>query len=309
MRILVMGSGGVGGYYGGILAQQGHEVTFVARGAHLQAMRERGLEVRDRGTTHLLRPTNAVGDPAEAGSNFDLVLFTVKTYDTEPAARALRPAVGPSTAVLPLQNGVDAIDQLSAALGAEHVLGGTTQVGARIVEPGVVERFSPFCQVTLGEPAGGVSARVERIAAALREVGVEAIASPDIQRALWEKFMMLAPLATLNTACRVPTGQVRADPDTRALYFAMMDEVVAVGRASGVNLPDASVEAMRAFYLNLPDSHTTSMQRDFEEQRRVELESLAGSVVRRGDAVGVPTPIFDVLYPVLRVRARSFGGV
>lgn len=309
MRILVMGTGGVGGYYGAILARAGHDVTFVARGAHLTALRERGLELRDRGEAAVLRPVNAVGDPAEAGADFDLVFFTVKTYDTEPAARALRPAIGPRTAVLPLQNGVDAIDQLSAALGAEHVLGGTTQIGARIVEPGVIERFSPFCQVTLGEPGGGVSERVERIAAALREVGVEAIASPDIQRALWEKFMMLAPMASLNTACRVPTGQVRADPDTRALYFAMMDEIVAVGRASGVTLPDESVEAMRRFYLDLPDSHTTSMQRDFEEQRRVELESLAGSVVRRGDAVGVPTPIFDVVYPILRVRARSFGGV
>ena len=310
MKILIMGAGGIGGYYGAILARQGHEVTFVARGAHLAAMRERGLEVRDRGETFVLDPARVVGTPGEAGGNdFDFVLFTVKTYDTESAAVALRPAVGSDTAVLPLQNGVDSVDQLSAALGAEHVLGGMTQIGARIVERGVVERFSPFCQIVLGEPGGGVSERAERIAAALREVGVDATASPDVQRALWEKFMMLAPMASINSAARLPTGDVRATPETRSLFFGMLDEVVAVGRAAGVNLPEESVESMRSFYLNLPDTHTTSMQRDYEDQRRVELESLAGSVVRRGDALGVETPSFDVLYAVLRARALSFGGV
>lgn len=309
MRVLVMGSGGVGGYYGGLLARQGHEVTFVARGAHLAALRERGLELRDRGETTVLRPLRAVGDPAEAEGDFDFVFFTVKTYDTGPAAAALRPAIGPNTAVLPLQNGIDSVDQLGAALGAEHVLGGMTQVGARLVEPGVVERFSPFCQVVVGEPGGGLSERAERIAAALREVGVDATASPDVQRAVWEKFMMLAPMASLNSAGRAPTGQVRGTPETKALYFAMMGEIVAVGRAAGVNLPDESVKAMEGFYLALPDTHTTSMQRDYEDERRVELEHIAGTVVRRGDGLGVPTPNFDVLYGILKVRALSFGGL
>jgi 2-dehydropantoate 2-reductase len=310
MKILIMGAGGIGGYYGAILARQGHEVTFVARGAHLERMRERGLEVRDRDETFVLQPTRAVGSPAEAGSDdSDFVLFTVKTYDTRSAAEALRPAVGPNTAVLPLQNGIDSVEQLGAALGAERVLGGMTQIGARIVEPGVVERFSPFCQIVLGEPGGGTSERAERIAAALREVGVDATASPDVQRALWEKFMMLAPMASINSITRLLTGQVRGTPETRALFFAMFDEVVSVGRAGGVNLPNESVEQMRAFYLNLPDTHSTSMQRDYEDQRRVEMESLAGTVVRRGDALGVPTPSFDVLYALLKARALSFSGV
>jgi 2-dehydropantoate 2-reductase len=309
-----MGAGGVGGYYGGLLALRGHEVTFVARGPHLAAMRERGLELRDRGEASLVRPTSAVESPAEAASasraaSFDLVLFTVKTYDTGSAAATLPAAVGPNTVVLPLQNGVDSIDQLSAAVGAGYVLGGTTQIGARVVEPGVVERFSPFCEIVLGEPSGGLSERAERIAAALREVGVEATASLNVQRAVWEKFMMLAPMACLNSACRVATGQVRGTPETGALYFALMDEVVSVGRASGVELPPESVEAMRAFYLGLPDTHTTSMQRDYEDQRRVELESLAGTVVRRGRALGVPTPGFDALYAILKVRALSFRGL
>jgi 2-dehydropantoate 2-reductase len=317
MRILVMGAGGVGGYYGGLLALQGHEVTFVARGPQLAAMRERGLELRDRGQASLLQPTSVVESPAEATSgpsasraaSFDLVLFTVKSYDTGSAAAALPPVLGSNTVVLPLQNGVDSIDQLSTAVGAAHVLGGTTQIGARVVEAGVVERFSPFCEVVLGEPSGGLSERAERIAAALREVGVEATASLNVQRAIWEKFMMLAPMACLNSACRAATGQVRGTPETRALYFALMDEVVSVGRASGVELPPESVEAMRAFYLGLPDTHTTSMQRDYEDQRRVELESLAGTVLRRGQALGVPTPNFDALYAILKVRALSFGGL
>ena len=152
MRVLVMGTGGVGGYYGGMLAQQGHEVVFVARGAHLEALQGRGLELRTTDGTVRLNPITAVARPADAGGSFDLVLFTVKTYDTEAAAAAIEPVVGTGTAVLPLQNGVDAVDQLKAVLGPGPVLGGMTQIGARIVEPGVVERFSPFCQVVLGEP-------------------------------------------------------------------------------------------------------------------------------------------------------------
>ena len=309
MRILVMGSGGVGGYYGGMLARQGHEVTFVARGAHLAAMRERGLEVRVGGESLPVEPTRAVERPAEAGGEFDLVIFSVKTYDMTAAAEALRPVVGPRTVILPLQNGVDAIDELSAVLGPEQVLGGTTQIGARILEPGVIERFSPFCEVTLGEPGGGVSERVQTIAAALAEVGVKAIASEDVQRALWEKFMLLAPLASLTSACVVPSGQVREVPEGAALFRALRAEVAAVGRAAGVNLPETSIEAVEQFFQNLPATHTTSMQRDFEGQRRVELEHLAGTVVRRGDALGVDTPKFDVVYAILKVRAQSFNGL
>ena len=310
MRVLVMGSGGVGGYFGGLLAKAGHDVVFVARGAHLEALQTNGLTLIDRGDTSLLKPVTAVRLPADAGGTFDLVLFTVKTYDTIEAAEAIKPVVGPGTSVVPLQNGVDAVDEIGGVIGADRVVGGATNIGARINEPGVVERFSPFCNITVGEPAGGTSERVEAVASALRAAGVDDVtASADITRAVWEKFMLLAPLASTTSAANVASGKVRGTAEGHALWKQMMQEVLAVGRASGVNLPDESAANVEKFFLNLPDTHTTSMQRDYDGQRRVELEHLAGSVIRRGKAVGVATPTFDVVYAVLRIRALSFGGV
>jgi 2-dehydropantoate 2-reductase len=310
MRVLVMGSGGVGGYFGGVLAKAGHDVTFVARGAHLEALQKNGLTLIDRGETTLLNPVKAVLKPAEAGGTFDLVLFTVKTYDTAGAAELIEPVVGAGTSVVPLQNGVDAVEEISAVVGADRVLGGSTNIGARINEPGVVERFSPFCNVTIGEPKGGLSERVEKIVAAFREAGQEDVtASPDITRAVWEKFMLLAPLASTTSAANVASGKVNGTEEGRALWRQLMQEVHAVGKASGVTLPDESAANVETFFLNLPETHTTSMQRDYDGERRVELEHLAGTVVRRGKSVGVPTPSFDTVYAVLRIKALSFGGV
>jgi 2-dehydropantoate 2-reductase len=310
MRVLVMGSGGVGGYVGGMLAKGGNDVTFTARGAHLAAIQSKGLTVIDRGESSLLDAAKAVRYPADAGGTFDLILFTVKTYDTTEAAESLKPVVGANTSIVPLQNGVDAVDEIGAAVGAEHVLAGLTNIGARIVEPGTVERFSPFCGITIGEPKGGLSDRAETIAAALRASGLdETTATADAQRALWEKFMLLAPLASLTSACVVASGQLRAVPEGRDLYLAMLKEVHAVGRASGVHLPDESAASTAAFFMNLPDTHTTSMQRDYDAQRRVELEHLAGTVIRRGKTVGVATPLFEVVYAILRTRAVTYGGL
>ena len=309
MRILVMGSGGVGGYFGGVMARAGHDVTFVARGAHLAQMLDRGLDVIDQGERFEIRPTRAVERPADVGVSPDLILFTVKTYDTGPAAEAIKPIVAQNTTVVPLQNGVDAVQEIGAVVGPERMLGGMTNIGARIAEPGVVERFSPFAAVVVGEPKGGTSERAETIAAAMKEAGIDVQATADVQRALWEKFMLLAPLASLTSATNLPSGKVRSAPEGKALYLTMMREVMEVGRASGVNLPEESYTNTEKFFMNLPDTHTTSLQRDFEGQRRVEVEHLAGSVVRRARAAGVPVPSFEPLYAILRTKALSFGGV
>src|SRR4051794_31586935 len=206
MRILVMGSGGLGGYFGGILARQGHDVTFVARGAHLAAMRERGLEVRTESETFRLAPVSAVGAPGEAAGAFDLILFTVKGYDAEAAATALRPVIGPETAVLTVLNGVDSAEQLAAILGPEHVLAGTTFIRSTLAEPGVIEQMGTLRRVVFGEFAGGVTPRVELVAAALREAGVDTEIAPDSRVAVWQKFVMQAPHATMTSVCQMPCG-------------------------------------------------------------------------------------------------------
>lgn len=304
-----MGAGGVGGYYGARLASHGHDVTFVARGVHLEAMRARGLVLREHGETRVLQPVRVAAAPGEADGNPAFVLFTVKGYDTETAARALRPALGPGTAVLTLQNGVDSVERLEAILDPLAVLAGTTTIESTVAEPGVIERAGPTPRIVLGEPGGGMSARAETIAAAFREAGVDAAVSPDVGRVLWEKFVRLAPGASLTTACQATIGEVRSTPEGAALYRALIAEAVAVGRAAGVALPPDAVEQALRFIHGLPAAMKTSMQRDFERRRPVELDQLTGALVRRGRELGVPTPTFDTVYAILRVRALAFGGV
>ena len=309
MRVLVMGAGAVGGYYGAALAERGHAVTFVARGAHLRAMRERGLTVKSGGRVTVLHPVDAVAEPSASGGELDLVLFTVKGYDTDAAAAALRPALGARTVVLTLQNGIDSEARLSVALGAERLLVGTTLIATTIAEPGVIEQANPIRRIELGEPSGAVTARVELIAAALRDAGVDVSVTSDVRRAVWEKFVRLAPGATLATACHATIGEVRTTPEGAALYRALIAETVAVGRAAGVALPTDAVETAVRLIQALPADMRTSMQLDFERRRRVELEELTGAVVRLGRRLGVPTPVYDVLCAVLEVRARAFGGL
>ena len=308
MRVLVMGAGGLGGYCGGVLARRGHEVTFVARGAHLAAMRERGLELRSGGQTTLLRPVNAVASPAEAGAGFDLVLFTVKTYDTETAAAALRPVIGSETAVLPLQNGVDSVEQLGQLLGADRVLAGTAFLGAAVLEPGVIDQNTALRRITLGEPSGELTPRVEAIAA-LRDAGIEVTIAADPLAAVWEKFVMFSAFASAGSAAQSPFGPLREMPEGLALVRTLLLETIAVGRASGVALPDDILDRMLEILFAAPPTYTTSMQRDYERRGRVELEGTTGAVVRRGRELGVPTPAHDAIYAVLKVRAAAFGGI
>jgi 2-dehydropantoate 2-reductase len=302
-----MGAGAIGGTYGAMLALSGHEVTFVARGAQLDAIRDRGLEIRTPGETHLLRPVSAVGSPSEAGGPYDLVLFAVKGYDTEDAAMALRPAIGPHTSVLTLQNGVESVERIAAILGPERVLAGVAYLVASAIAPGVIGQASSFRRIVFGEPGGGSSPRVETIATLLRGAGVDAVATPDARAAVWQKFVMQAPNATITSVCQAPVGAIRDVEDGAALYRRAIAEVAAVARASGVVLAEDAEATAFATVCSMPAAAKTSMQVDFERGRRVELEELTGAVVRHGAAVEVPTPTFDALYAVLKVQVQTGG--
>jgi 2-dehydropantoate 2-reductase len=310
MRILIMGSGGIGGYYGARLHLAGHDVVFTARGAHLDAMQTRGLEVRERDGSAELLPVKAVRFPADAGGTFDLIIVAVKAYDLVEAGQAIVPVVGSETSIVPIQNGVDSVDVLREIVDVDRILVGTTMMNAAIVEPGVVELRSGTTSITIGEPFGPISERVSRIVGAFHDAGMaDAIATDDPQRALWEKFMFLAPIASINSATGLPTYHVRSVPEGLEAIRAMQAEIRAVGLAEGVNLPDESAEMVDQIVLRLTDRHTVSMQRDFADGKRVELETLTGSVVRRGRAKGIPTPVFSTIYGILRAKALSFGGV
>ena len=270
-------------------------------------MQTHGLEVRTPSGAHRLQPVTAVERPADASGPFDLVLFTVKGYDTEDAATALRPAVGPETVVLTLQNGVESAGRLAEILTSESILAGATYVAATTTSPGVIDQVSAFRRIVFGEPGGGITPRVEAIAAVLQDAGIEATASADATAAVWQKFVMQASHASITSVCRSPVGPIRDSSDGAALYRRAMAEVAAVGRATGVALADDAVETAFATVSSMPSAAKTSMQVDFERGRRVELEELTGAVVRQGIHAGVPTPTFDALYSVLKVRELTDG--
>ena len=247
MRVTVMGSGGTGGYFGGLLARAGEDVTFVARGAHLEAIRAKGLTVRSRLVGDFTVPARATDDP-KAGGFADLVLFCVKAYDTETAAERLRPAVGPDTVILPVQNGIDSAERIGRVVGPGHVIGGLAGVSSVIAAPGIIEHRAGPDVIQLGELEGGSSARAERIADALRRAGMKAQVRPDIRVALWEKFVLICGLSGLTALTRLPIGAVLACPETRAFYLQTMEETHAVGRAEGVPLPDGVAERTLRYF-------------------------------------------------------------
>jgi len=256
MRIAVIGTGGIGAPYGASLAKAGAEVSFVARGAHLAAMRERGLKIEgDRGEMHI-SPAQATDDPSEIGP-VDIVLFCVKLWDVESAGAAIRSIVGPETGVIPLQNGVDAHERLIPVLGREAVMGGTAFVTGSIVAPGVVRQTGTYQRMTFGELDGTISPRGERLAELCAAAGFEGVLSADVLVPLWDKFTMLVPLANVNALTRAPLGKYRADPDSWSLVLGSVHETVAVGRAEGVNLaPDAADKAI-TLIRSMPDHHMT----------------------------------------------------
>jgi 2-dehydropantoate 2-reductase len=298
MKIAVMGTGGVGGYYGGLLARQGHAVTFLARGAHLEALRKNGLQVISIHGDFQISPARATDNPAEIGP-VDLFLFCTKTHATEQAAREAQPLVGKATTVLSLQNGIDAAERIGAVLGTEHMLGGATWISAAIESPGVIKQVSQFRRVVIGELDGKATPRAEAVHKAFLETGVTAELSENILKILWTKFVFIAAAGGLGSLTRLPLGDIRAVPETRRLMAALMGEVEALAWAGHVDLEADVVAQSLAFVDAAAAQIKPSMQLDVEAGRRSELEALIGVIGRRGRALGVPTPVADFVYAAL----------
>jgi len=298
MKIAMMGAGGVGGFYGARLQQAGHEVTFIARGAHAAAMRTGGLRVQSAlGDLHLPQVSVAT-DPREVGP-VDLVVMAVKLWDTEAAAEAIKPMIGAHTVVVSLQNGVDKDETLATVVGRDHVLGGVTYILANLSEPGIVVHSGRLQRVWIGELDGGVSDRVERVVAAFVASGIEAAGSTEIRRATWEKFVFLAANSAVTAVTRQTVGAVRTHPATRALLADAMREVVALARAEGVAITEDFVEERLRFVDTLPDGGRASMAQDLLRGGRLELDWLSGAVVRRAERLGLASPVHRALYAAL----------
>lgn len=298
LSIVVMGTGGVGGYFGARLALSGARVTFVARGPHLDALQARGLTVHSvlhgRFTVRADAVESLAGRPPA-----DAVLFCVKSFDTERAAEALRPVVGPDTAVLSLQNGVDNEEKIDAVLGAGHALGGAAYVFAVREGPGVIAHRAGG-RIVFGELDGRRTPRAERLRETLAAAGVPVELSTDIRRALWEKYVFIGAQAGLTALTRCPIGVVRAVPETWRLYRQVLEELTAVGRAAGVALAEGVVDAIVKDAEALGADTRSSLADDLAHGRRLELEALHGYAARLGRRLGVATPAVDVLYAALK---------
>ena len=307
MKILIMGTGGVGGYYGGLLAQQGNEVTFISRGAHLYAIRHEGLKVKSVHGDFTVFPVNATEDPAKV-EPVDLVLFCVKTYNTDEAAEAIRPVVGPQTVVLSLQNGVDAAERIGKVLGAEHVIGGATWLSSAVEAPGVIKQISEFRRIVFGELAGGQSERIQSIFEVLNRTGITVEISENIQKILWTKFVFISAASSFGSLTRLPMGDYRSVPETRRLLFGIMQEVEALARAQSIMLDPDVVQKSLEFMDNAAPHIKPSMQLDVESGRRTELESMIGVIGRKGRELGVPTPVADFVYgSLLPVELKAWN--
>lgn len=304
MKIAIIGAGGVGGYFGAHLAAAGSDVTFIARGAHRAAMLEHGLTIESPVHPLRLKPVKVSDDPASVGPA-DLVLIAVKLWSTEDAVKSAKPLVGPATGVISFQNGVDAVDVISEHLGRSHAMGGVAHIAAVIDRPGVIRHNGSMARLTFGELDGSVSPRGEALLAACRAAGIEACLSQHIQEAIWEKFVFLAGLSGMTCLTRSPIGAIREDPVTRDMLRGVMGEVVAVARARKVNLPADIVDRQMAFADALPPDMISSMLGDLQRGNRLELDWLAGTVVRLAMDHAVPTPLNSAIYAALKLHANG----
>ncbi len=303
MRIAILGSGGVGGYFGGRLAASGADVAFIARGAHLDAMRTQGLRILSpQGDVHIPRVT-ATDDPAAIGP-VDVVFFTVKLYDTEGALRLLPPLVGPRTLVVPFQNGVDSAAALTRAVGADHVAGGTAYVMSVVDEPGVI-RHTAMARLVFGPLDSGRPEVLQQLLSACHRAGFEATLSDRILVDVWTKFARLTVFSGMTSIARSPIGVVRSSPDLTALMEAALHESIAVARGRQIPLPHSLFGDVMSSLASLPHNAKSSMLEDLERGRRIELPWLSGALVRIGDEVGVATPTHKLIVALL---APHVGG-
>lgn len=304
MRIAVIGAGGVGGAFGAALAKAGADVTFVARGAHLDAMRRDGLRVQGgRGET-LIAPCQATDDPAMIGP-VDIVMFCVKLWDVESAGERIKPLVGAGTAVIPFQNGIDAADRLVPILGAGAVMGGVAQISATISAPGVITQTGTFMRLVFGELAGGRSARGDAFLALCKQAGFDATHSANILTDIWMKFIILATNSGITAASRTPVGRLRDDPDIDPVWRAATQEVIDIATAKGIALPQDALDRALAFTQQAPPAMMASMAHDLLRGGRLELPWLSGKVVALGRELGVPTPVHTVLHAMLKPHANG----
>ncbi len=297
MRIVVMGSGGTGGYFGAKLARAGADVTFVARGAHLKAIRDEGLRIRSavEGEWHVkVRAVETLAGHAPA----DLVLFCVKSFDTEGAAALITPVVGPDTGVLSIQNGIDNEDKLARIVGTGHVIGGIAHVFSNIEAPGVIAHHQ-LGRIVLGEMNGAPSDRTGSFVAACKRAGIDAELAPRIRKTLWEKYVLLTALAGATAVTRLPVKFTREIPEMRRLWTLQVEELLALAKADGAGLDADMMERCVKFLDGLAPTNYASLAQDLMRGKRLELDALHGHAVRLGERHGVPTPTLFAVYAAL----------
>lgn len=300
MRILIMGTGGLGGYFGALLARAGGDVTFIARGANLQALQTRGLAVRSVNGDFTLPVVQACADPAGM-PEADVVLFCVKTYGVADAATLLQPVVGSNTVLLTLQNGVDTPTDLQQAFGRGTVLAGITRIGSTLIEPGVIEQPTRDRAIEFGSLEARDAAALEPVCTLLEAADIPALVSPDIRKSLWEKLVLISAFAGLSALTGLSPNQLLARQPTRTVYTHVMEEAAAVARAGGVALAPDTATHILAYLDAEGELGSASMAVDFQHRRRTEIEAINGAVVRHGRRLGVPTPVNETIYAALVV--------
>ena len=299
MRIVVFGTGGVGGYFGGRLAHAGADVTFIARGEHLRAIQLNGLKVDSTGGDFVINPAKATDDIGEVGET-DLVILGVKAWQVPDAARAIKPLVGPNTTVLPLQNGVDAVSQLINELGSKSVIGGLCRLVSFVVGPGHIRHAGLTPSIIIGELDNQKTDRITKIESLFKGAGLEITVAQDIQVALWTKFLFIASFSGVGAMANAPAGTIRSDPKWRTQLLKAMEEIYTLAHARGIKLPPESISTVMTVVAALPEDATSSMQRDIAAGKPSELEAQNGAVVRMARESDVDVPTHELIYRSLK---------